>query len=258
MSTPGSTPPPPVPPHRVLPPKVPPHVTLNTGNQGILNANTANNSWQRGRPNQDVSRSLIPQNNISPISPSSLRVQRSAGAIYATPTGSSELLLPPPGRDHRLRTDSPSSSGPRSIHSSRRSSWGSDVGPLASPFDDSPFDDSRSPSRTGSDEEHINTQTVSEKFAIMPSAVLLLFPEDVEKDDWLHNPDPNEKEKRECDLFTRRGIVNVGGLGLLTLGLMFLFVGYPVMYEIHEPLRFYTMSRCWKSAVTKEYSKSVN
>jgi hypothetical protein len=97
-------------------------------------------------------------------------------------------------------------------------------GPFASPFDDS-----RAPSRAGS-EEDLNTQTVSEKFNILPSAGLLLFPEDVEKDDYLHNPDPNEKEKRDCNIFTRRGMVNVGGLGLLALGILVLFIGYPILY----------------------------
>ena len=65
----------------------------------------------------------------------------------------------------------------------------------------------------------------------MPSAGLLLFPEDVEKDDWLHNPDPNEKEPRECNVFTKRGAVNVGGLAFVTLGLLVLFIGYPILYE---------------------------
>lgn len=94
----------------------------------------------------------------------------------------------------------------------------------------SPFDDSRAPSRAGSDEENVNTQTVSEKYNILPSAGLLLFPEDVEKDDWLHNPDPNEKDKRECDIFTKRGLVNIGGLAFITLGILVLFIGYPVLY----------------------------
>ena len=71
---------------------------------------------------------------------------------------------------------------------------------------------------------------MSEKYNILPSAGLLLFPEDVEKDDWLHNPDPNEKEKRECDIFSKRGMVNLGGLAFLTLGVLILFIGYPIMY----------------------------
>ena len=76
----------------------------------------------------------------------------------------------------------------------------------------------------------MNTQTVSEKYNILPSAGLLLFPEDVEKDDYLHNPDPNEKEARDCDIFTKRGLVNLGGLGVLTIGLLTLFIAYPVLY----------------------------
>lgn len=93
-----------------------------------------------------------------------------------------------------------------------------------------PFEDSRAPSsRSGSDDYDVNTQTVSEKFNIMPTDGLLLFPEDVEKDDYLHNPDPADRD-RDCDLCNRRGVLNVGGLAVLTLGLLVLFIGYPVMY----------------------------
>jgi hypothetical protein len=96
----------------------------------------------------------------------------------------------------------------------------------------SPFDDSRAPSRAGSDDD-VNTQTVSEKYNILPSAGLLLFPEDVEKDDYLHNPDPNDKDKMKfSELFTKRGFLNVGGLALITLGLLTLFIGYPIMYVL--------------------------
>lgn len=63
----------------------------------------------------------------------------------------------------------------------------------------------------------------------MPTEGLLLFPEDVEKDDYLHNPDAGERDRR-CELFNRRGIMNIGGLTLLTLGFLTLFIGYPVMY----------------------------
>lgn len=120
--------------------------------------------------------------------------------------------------------------------SSRRTSWSSESvgsrdsrsGPFASPFDDS-----RAPSRAGSDDD-LNTQTVSEKYNILPSAGLLLFPEDVEKDDWLHNPDPNEKDKRDCDIFSRRGLVNVGGLALITIGVLLLFIGYPILTFVHK------------------------
>jgi hypothetical protein len=98
------------------------------------------------------------------------------------------------------------------------------MGPFASPTEGS-----ISPSRSESDDDNINTQTVTQKFNITPSAGLLLFPDEVEKDDWLHDPSSDVKEERECGVFSRRGIINVGGLGILTLGIMFLFVGYPVM-----------------------------
>jgi hypothetical protein len=77
----------------------------------------------------------------------------------------------------------------------------------------------------------VNTQTVAEKYNIMPTDGLLLFPEPEEKDDYLHNPDPNDKEG-QCDLWNRRGIMNVTGLVLLTLGFLALFIGYPVMYVL--------------------------
>lgn len=72
----------------------------------------------------------------------------------------------------------------------------------------------------------------------MPTAGLLLFPEDVEKDDWLHNPEPDDEKKRECDIFTKRGLVNVGGLTAITLGILILFIGYPILYEFSEYIAF--------------------
>ena len=157
--------------------------------------------------------------------------------IYGTPevAQSSEMLLPPsrtrgPPRPYQdMPMDSPSRSV--SAMSSRRTSWSSDTGSRDSrgPFA-SPFDDSRAPSRAGSDDDNVNTQTVSEKYNIMPSAGLLLFPEDVEKDDYLHNPDPSDNDGEKCDIFTKRGITNLGGLALITIGLLVLFIGYPALY----------------------------
>lgn len=113
---------------------------------------------------------------------------------------------------------------------SRGSHHGVGMGPFSSPFDDS-----RAPSRAGSsDDEQVNTQTVAEKYNITPSAGLLLYPEDIEKDDYLHNPDPNESDRESCDIFTKRGMANIGGLLLITLGIMVLFVGLPILY-VHCP-----------------------
>ncbi|KAF2258744.1 beta-glucan synthesis-associated [Lojkania enalia] len=208
----------------------PPHIRLNSGTHDILD------DVAPERPS--MSRQQSARSLTSPIRPSAapspgLRSPTSAPSLYRQPAAaaeSAELLLPPKkSRAKPFRDESPIRS-PSGV-SSRRTSWDSEsmasrdsrLGPFASPFDDS-----RAPSRAGSDDD-INTQTVSEKYNILPSAGLLLFPEDVEKDDWLHNPDPNEKEKRDCDVFTKRGAVNVGALAFLSLGILLLFIGYPIL-----------------------------
>lgn len=212
----------------------PPHIRLNSGTH---EATTDDNSPPAVRPS--TARTNSARSLTQPIRPGTapspgLR-SGTVPAIYSNAdiAASAELLLPPKklkiSRQYRDESPIQSPSG----MSSRRSSWSSDFtrdsrGPFASPFDDS-----RAPSRAGS-EEDLNTQTVSEKFNILPSAGLLLFPEDVEKDDYLHNPDPNEKDKRDCDIFTRRGLVNVGGLAFMALGLLALFVGYPVLYALDQ------------------------
>ena len=71
---------------------------------------------------------------------------------------------------------------------------------------------------------------------LCPRQTLLLYPEDVEPDDWLHNPDPNDPDKIRCDIFNKRGLVNVGGLAFITLGILVLFVGYPIMYVFRSLL----------------------
>ncbi|KAJ5223784.1 hypothetical protein N7468_008326 [Penicillium chermesinum] len=122
---------------------------------------------------------------------------------------SAEYLLPP-----RLRP----SARAESERSGSPDRWSAAPSSISSLSRDSRFGDqyeSRGPSRAGSDEYDVNTQTVSEKFNITPSDGLLLFPEDVEKDDYLHNPDPMDRDG-DCDLCNRRGLLNVGGLALLT------------------------------------------
>lgn len=208
-----------------------PHVRLNSGQDNIL-TNPASSNRPLGPSRPPSSRSLIPTR--PPTSPS-LRNNPSANRLYSNgPQESAETLLIPPSRSrtHRFR-DEDSVPGTPIESQSRRTSWSSD-GRESRVYGSNPFDDSRAPSRAGSDDDNVNTQTVSEKYNILPSAGLLLFPEDVEKDDWLHNPDPNEKERMECDIFTKRGFVNVGGLGLITVGILLLFIGYPILYVLHR------------------------
>lgn len=70
----------------------------------------------------------------------------------------------------------------------------------------------------------------------MPSAGLLLFPEDVEADDWLHNPDPNDKDGEKFNIWNKRGLTNVGGLTIMVLAILTLFIVYPILYAESRPL----------------------
>lgn len=178
-------------------------------------------------------RNLIPSR---PQTASSLRNQipdtPESPAFRDFPGQAEQRLLPPTGRARRFRDDDSQGLTSPGLDS-RRTSWSSDGGGSRDSrvYSPNPFADSRAPSRAGSDDDHVNTQTVSEKYNILPSAGLLLFPEDVEKDDYLHNPSPDDdKAMRECDIFTKRGMVNVGGLALITLGVLALFIGFPIAY----------------------------
>ncbi|TVY26618.1 putative beta-glucan synthesis-associated protein [Lachnellula hyalina] len=208
----------------------PPHITVNSGNEGDMVESLRSDSSSGtgvGPGTPGASRNLLPQRPPPP-----------GTAVYGAPgvADSSEMLLPPRSRGPKPYQDDPTDSPTsRSVSgmSSRRTSWDSETGSRdsrygASPFA-SPFDDSRAPSRSGSIDDNVNTQTVSEKYNIMPSAGLLLFPEDIEKDDYLHNPDPNEKDSEKCDIWNKRGMTNIGGLIFVTLGVLVLFIGYPVL-----------------------------
>ena len=228
MSSPNSTPPQ----NRAI---GPPPILINSGNTDLLSGDSPPQPQSSGH---DRSRQLMPERRLSrPIMP---QQQPSDSLHQISPSNgeSSDLLLPPNrSRMRRFRDEeSPRPSPLASEFPSRRTSWSEEssmshdsraLGPFASPFDDS-----RSPSRTGTDDENLNTQTVSEKYNILPSSGLLLFPEDVEKDDWLHNPDIKDLDKRRCDIFHRRPLANLAGLIILCLGLLALFIAYPLLYEI--------------------------
>ncbi|KAK5453413.1 beta-glucan synthesis-associated protein [Exophiala xenobiotica] len=203
------------------PPRVPPHIRLNSGQGDIL-----------GGDSNSSSRTLVPTASKPATSGPRLNNLYTSDQLR----DSAERLLPP-GRG-RFRDDgspSPLRSPSQASYSSRRSSWESDRSRDSRGFEN-PFRDSsqsRPGSRSGSEDNDVNTQTVSEKYNILPSAGLLLFPEDIEKDDYLHNPDPNG-EPRDCDIFTKRGFLNVGGLAFITLGILVLFIGYPVLTFVQK------------------------
>lgn len=228
-------PPPPPPPTAPAPP-VPTAVEMPTTGATVVPEGVAPGAVLLDGPQQDhmIGCALTPGLPSPALS--------SAGTFQSiiaspNPQESSELLIPP--RTHRARDEmDPARSPDMSVLSSRRTSWSSTAlgsnetpkGAYGYGYGYSPFEDSREPSQAGSEETDVNTQTVSEKYNIMPTEGLLLFPEDVEKDDYLHNPDTMERDRRCCDYFSRRGFMNIGGLLLFTLGLLTLFIAYPVMY----------------------------
>jgi hypothetical protein len=75
------------------------------------------------------------------------------------------------------------------------SSWGTSWGSITSRFDEL-----RAPSWTGSDDGIINTQTISQRYNIVPSEGLLVFPEELENDDYLHNPDLSDRDRGRYDI----------------------------------------------------------
>ncbi|KAG9006630.1 hypothetical protein FRB94_000556 [Tulasnella sp. JGI-2019a] len=63
-------------------------------------------------------------------------------------------------------------------------------------------------------------------------------------DDWLHNPDPrrDRKNDRGATIFSRRGIANLGCLSILISGILFLFIGFPILnrFKITQSLSLST------------------
>ncbi|KAG2413279.1 beta-glucan synthesis-associated protein KRE6 [Aspergillus terreus] len=171
------------------------------------------------------------------LTPSMIRHSRSAGSLHAVyasahPQESTEFLIPP--QPHRPPREEYAQGGPFLI--SRQTSWSSEAASYDTRgYGYTHFEDSQAPSCIDSEDNDVNTQTVTEKFNIMPTEGLLLFPEDVEKDDYLHNPDASDRDK-PCDIWNRRGLINVGGLILLTLGFLTLFIGYPVITAVENTL----------------------
>ncbi|KAL2872692.1 SKN1/KRE6 family beta-glucan synthesis-associated protein [Aspergillus lucknowensis] len=212
-----------------LPSRETPHIRLNSGTHNAISDEDA------------IPLSPAPtEHKVRPLTPMIPRIleSQSTGAlqtVYASfnHEGSAEFLIPP--RPHRPRDDPGSPN--LSVISSRRTSWSSEAGSCEARGYS--YSQSWPPSHAESDENDVNTQTVTEKYNIMPTDGLLLFPEDVEKDDYLHNPDPSDRE-RECDIWNTRGVINLGGLILLTIGFLVLFIGYPVVtamkgFEKHRP-----------------------
>jgi hypothetical protein len=208
----------------------PPPIPLNTNDpQGMTEA--APSAAAMGDASPIRNRTLTPQ---PPMGGMGSPVSSTPHSLYQnySPVESSDMLVPP-GAANRFPAyvDSPLSS--------RRSSWSVDHGgdPRYAPIS-YPFDDSRATSRAASPSpmmEPLNMQTITEKYNIYPSSNLLLYPNDKEADDDLH--DPTTGMENDNNIWTKRGLINIGGLGLITLGILILFIGYPILYVFSLELR---------------------
>lgn len=199
-------------------------ITVNSGGGGDIPMNIRGEDSPSTPGTPTTSRNLL-------LGPAARRVYNSPGLSQ-----SSENLLSPTTAQGLRRPNHDFSPVTPSPLSSRRTSFDS-VGsrdPLRGPSA-SPFDDSRANSRDGSDED-VNTQTVLQKYSITPTPDLMLFPEDLEADDYMHNPDPDEPDIERCGIWSMRGMLNVGGLVFVILGALMLFVAYPVLYGLCYPL----------------------
>ncbi|CCM05196.1 uncharacterized protein FIBRA_07405 [Fibroporia radiculosa] len=76
--------------------------------------------------------------------------------------------------------------------------------------------------------------SISDKFSLSPDPSSWgadLSPDHPESDDFLHNPDPRRDRKNDQggNIFTYRGITNLGCLLILGVGMVTLFAGYPLI-----------------------------
>ncbi|OSX67481.1 glycoside hydrolase family 16 protein [Postia placenta MAD-698-R-SB12] len=81
---------------------------------------------------------------------------------------------------------------------------------------------------------HSIPPSISDKFSLSPDPSSWgadLSPGHPEDDDFLHNPDPRRDRKNDKggNIFTYRGITNLGCLFILAVGIVTLFAGYPLI-----------------------------
>ncbi|KAJ6621580.1 beta-glucan synthesis-associated protein [Mycena sp. CBHHK59/15] len=87
--------------------------------------------------------------------------------------------------------------------------------------------------------------SISDKFSLSPDPAAWgadISPNHPEPDDFLHNPDPNRDRKNDNrgNIFTLRGLSNLGCLFILGIALITLFAGYPLISHFtSHPLSFF-------------------
>ncbi|KAF8888450.1 beta-glucan synthesis-associated protein KRE6 [Gymnopilus junonius] len=83
-------------------------------------------------------------------------------------------------------------------------------------------------------DQRSTTHSVAEKYSLPPSPMSWGMPIDPsarEPDDYLHNPDPlrDRRVDKGGNIFTSRGVANLGCLFIIAAGCLMLFAGYPIL-----------------------------
>ncbi|KAI5301112.1 hypothetical protein KEM55_002389 [Ascosphaera atra] len=140
----------------------------------------------------------------------------------------------------RSQSASGNNSPDHASHAAGAAAGGAAAGGLLGASGHSPYyqnhDYSQSFSHGDSSGEEFNTKSVVEKFTILPDEGMLVAPEVIEADDYLHNPGPNDKE-RDFNFWNRRAFWNIGGLFLLLGGVVALFVALPMSTWLKDSLK---------------------
>ena len=205
-----------------------PHLRLNSGSQDPviddvqlhqLPAESSQPLMTSGPPSpSDASLLAIPPRLYSSYAPRPRSISRPATArVYSHEANPDFLTVPDPRQLRRSRSLSRS----QSLAPLRRTSTSSERANAYFPF---PY----SQSAPALSEDGLNTQTVVERFAIVPDTNLIMRPEEEEMDDYLHNPDAEEKApgSRWC---SSRGLRNIGCLALIFAIVVALAVTLPVL-----------------------------
>ncbi|KAI0321090.1 beta-glucan synthesis-associated [Amylostereum chailletii] len=85
----------------------------------------------------------------------------------------------------------------------------------------------------------LRQSAISAKFSLPADPSAWSGPNVPEPDDALHNPDPRRDKRSDMqgNIFTMRGLANLGCLAFLVLGILTLFAGYPIIsYFKRNPL----------------------
>ncbi|KAG8960222.1 hypothetical protein FRC03_006878 [Tulasnella sp. 419] len=160
----------------------------------------------------------------SPMPSSPARSNNNSPSPYAnSPQGSTTHLLPPPATGGKSNNRGPASK-----------STGSRFAPAAlGPGSGPSYQQVDGYATIASNRGSSNT-SISDKFSLAADPNewdAELNPNVVEPDDYLHNPDPKRDYKNDTGgtIFTSRGFANLGCMFIMSIGLIMLFAGYPIL-----------------------------